>query len=264
MPRSFQVEGCDVEVFPDSAAACDAAAQNIAALVQKVGEARGKLVLGLATGNTPIPVYRRLVAMHREQGLSFAKADTFNLDEYFPIGPLDPNSYHAYMHKHLFAHVDLAPNRAHVLDGTVPEAFAEEHCAAYDRWIEAEGGLDMQLLGLGRNAHIGFNEPSDLSVDEALRLPTRVARLHPVTRVDAARDFGGDASKVPALALTVGVRTILAARLIVVLAFGESKAKAVRDSLRGPITAGVPGSLLRTVAERVVWILDEAAAAGLR
>ena len=117
---------------------------------------------------------------------------TYNLDEYYPISPVDPNSYRAYMHRHLFGHVDLAPNRAHVLDGTVPEAFAAEHAAEFDRWIAADGGLDLQLLGIGRNGHIGFNEPSDLPVDEALRLPTRLVDLHPVTRADAAREFGGE------------------------------------------------------------------------
>ena len=111
--------------------------------------------------------------------LSFAGVSTFNLDEYYPMGALDPNSYRAYMDRHLFSRVDLAPNRAHVLDGTVPESFAAEHALQFDRWIESEGGLDLQLLGLGRNGHIGFNEPTRLAVDRALALPTRPVELHP-------------------------------------------------------------------------------------
>jgi glucosamine-6-phosphate deaminase len=188
---------------------------------------------------------------------------TYNLDEYYPISPLDPNSYRAYMHHHLFAHVDLAANRAHVLDGTVPEEAAAEHCAAFDRWIAADGGLDLQLLGIGRNGHIGFNEPSDLAVDAALALPTRLVPLHPVTTADAAKDFGGQIERVPARALTVGVAPILAARSILVLAFGPAKAEAVARSVLGPMTAEVPGSLLQSARARVTWMLDEAAARGL-
>ena len=126
-----------------------------------------------------MPVYAHLVALHTAGELSFADVSTYNLDEYYPISPLDPNSYRAYMHRHLFGHVDLAPNRAHVLDGTVPEAVAAEHAAEFDRWIAADGGLDLQLLGIGRNGHIGFNEPSDLPVEEALRAPDPPGRPAP-------------------------------------------------------------------------------------
>ena len=149
--------------------------------------ARGRAVLGLATGATPVRLYASLVARHRRGELSFADAATYNLDEYYPISPFDPKSYRSYMHRHLFGHVDLAPNRAHLLDGTVPEAFVAEHAAQYDRWIAADGGLDLQLLGIGRNGHIGFNEPTDRPVAETLALPTRLVDLHPITRADAAR-----------------------------------------------------------------------------
>src|SRR5262249_51328942 len=157
---------------------------------------------------------------------------------------------------------DLGPNRTHVLDGTVPEAFAAEHAAAFDRWIVADGGLDIQLLGIGRNGHIGFNEPSDLTVAEALRLPTRLVELHPITRADAARDFGGE-EHVIARALTLGIAAILAARSIVILATGAPKADVVAAALTGPMTAALPASLLQTVAGKVLWILDEPAASGL-
>ncbi len=176
------------------------------------------------------------------------------------MGPLDPNSYRSYMHRHLFSHVDLAPNRAHVLDGTVPEAFVAEHAVRFDRWIAAEERLDVQLLGLGRNGHIGFNEPMDLPVEQALGLPTRLVELHPTTIADAAGDFGGE-DRVPRRAMTMGIAPILAARSILVLAFGERKAPAVARSLKGPITAEVPGSLLQTVPNKVTWLIDKAAAA---
>ena len=210
----------------------------------------------------PSGVYAHLVEWHRAGSLSFRNVTTYNLDEYYPISPLDPHSYRAYMHRHLFSHVDIAPDRAHVLDGTVPEAFAAAHAAEFDRWIEADGGLDVQLLGIGRNGHIGFNEPSQLTVAEALRLPTRLVDLHPVTRADAARDFGGVDHVIPR-ALTMGVATILAARSIVILATGAHKAEAVARALKGPMTAEVPASLLQSVAERVTWVIDEAAAQGL-
>jgi glucosamine-6-phosphate deaminase len=223
---------------------------------------RGRAVLGLATGSTPERVYTQLVDWHRTGLLSFRNVTTYNLDEYYPIGPIDPNSYRAYMHRHLFSHVDIAPNRAHVLDGTVPEAFVAAHATAFDQWIEADGGLDVQLLGIGRNGHIGFNEPSQLTVAEALRLPTRLIELHPVTRTDAAKEFNGIDRVIPR-ALTMGVASILAARSIVILATGVHKAEAVARALTGPMTAELPASLLQSAADRVIWMIDEEAAQGL-
>jgi glucosamine-6-phosphate deaminase len=258
--RILDLAGAQVQVFADVPSACGAAAERIVAAVRAAVAERGRAVLGLATGASPVPVYAELVARHRAGRLSFAGVTTYNLDEYYPISPLDANSYRSFMHRHLFAHVDLAPNRAHVLDGTVPEPFAAEHAAQYDRWIEADGGLDLQLLGLGRNGHIGFNEPSDLSAEEAVVLPSRLVPLHPITTADAARDFDGDPSRVPPRALTLGVAPILSARAILVLAFGPAKAAAVARSLAGPMTAAVPGSLLQAVPGRVTWMLDEAAA----
>jgi glucosamine-6-phosphate deaminase len=259
--RIFELAGASVQVFRDVPTACRAAADRIVKAIQAALKARRRAVLGLATGDTPKPIYARLVALHKAGELSFADVTTYNLDEYYPISPSDARSYRSYMHWHLFGHVNLAPNRAHLLDGTVPEAFAGEHAAQYDRWI-ADGGLDLQLLGLGRNGHIGFNEPSDLSVAEALKLPTRLVDLHPITRTDAAQDFGGESKVIPR-ALTVGVAPILAARSILVLAFGPSKADPVARSLTAPMTAQMPGSLLQSVPGKVVWMLDEAAASRL-
>ncbi len=257
-----ELAGAEVEVFATAADAYESAIDRLATLIRDCLDARGKAVLGLATGATPEPVYAGLVREHQARALSFAQVSTYNLDEYYPMSPLDPNSYRAYMDRHLFSQVDLTVNRAHLLDGTVPEAFANDHGAGYDRWIAAEGGLDLQLLGLGRNGHIGFNEPTDLPVEQSLALPTRLVELHPTTIADAARDFGGEAN-VPRQALTMGIATILAARSILILAFGDRKAPAVARSLTGPVCSEVPGSLLQTDPGKVTWMIDRAAAAEL-
>ncbi len=260
--RTLEYAGASILIFADSTTACHAAAGRFADMLGVALRARGRAVLGLATGATPVRLYASLVARHRRGELSFADAATYNLDEYYPISPFDPKSYRSYMHRHLFGHVDLAPNRAHLLDGTVPEAFAAEHAAQYDRWIAADGGLDLQLLGIGRNGHIGFNEPTDLPVAETLALPTRLVDLHPITRADASRDFGAEDKVIPR-ALTLGVAPILSARSILVLAFGANKADAVARSLTGAMTSQVPGSLLQSVPGRVTWIVDAEAARDL-
>ncbi|MEA2630025.1 MAG: glucosamine-6-phosphate deaminase [Chloroflexota bacterium] len=260
--RFLESAGASIVIFDEASTACRAAADRIAAALRSAVEARGRAVLGLATGSTPRAVYARLVALHRAGALSFANAITYNLDEYYPISPSHPLSYRAYMHEHLFRHVDLAPNRAHLLDGSVPEGATAEHAAQYDRWVDADGGIDLQLLGIGRNGHIAFNEPSDLPVAEALNLPSRLVALHPITRADAAEDFGTPGDVIPR-ALTMGVKPILAARSILVLALGPGKAEIVSRSLLGPMTAQVPGSLLQSVPGKVTWMLDEEAARGL-
>jgi glucosamine-6-phosphate deaminase len=209
-----------------------------------------------------VPVYERLVGLHRAGGLSFSEVTTFNLDEYYPIQPFDPNSYRRYMHDHLFGQVDLSPNRAHVFDGTVPEDFAAQYAAEFDHWIEHEGGLDLQLLGIGRNGHIGFNEPSGLTVEQALSLPSRLVDLHTVTIADAVKDFG-DESRVIRRALTLGISTILSSRSVLVLALGASKADPVAKALTGPMAAQCPSSLLQSIPGKVTWIIDEPAASKL-
>lgn len=260
--RHLRLADSNVIVHPDAAAAVKDAAARIAGLVAEAVASRGKAVLGLATGATPEKVYDDLAARVAAGSLSFRDVTTYNLDEYYPIQPLDPLSYRFYMHRHLFGRVDLAPNRAHVLDGTVPEAATSAHAAEFDAWIDADGGLDLQLLGIGRNGHIGFNEPSDLPVAEFAARRTLLIDLHPVTKADAVREFGSLEAVIPR-ALTMGVRQILAARTIIMLATGPKKAAIVAEALKGPITASVPASVLRTVADRVVWILDEPAAAEL-
>jgi glucosamine-6-phosphate deaminase len=261
--RSLRHKGMQVLVFPDSAQACAATAERLIAAIEDAQRQRGRAVLGLATGKTPLRVYDQLVERHRLGLLSFREVTTYNLDEYYPISPLDPRSYRAYMHRHLFSRVDIAPHRAHLLDGTVPEAFAPGHAALFDRWIEADGGLDLQLLGIGRNGHLAFNEPSAITVAEALRLPSRLVELHPVTRADAAVEFGGREEEVIPRALTMGVVPILAARSILVLATGAHKTEVVAGAVTGPLTAQLPATLLQSVAEKVTWMVDEPAAAGL-
>jgi glucosamine-6-phosphate deaminase len=257
--RVLEIAGASVLVFADRIAACHAAADRIAETVHSALATRGRAVLGLATGATPGPVYERVVALHCAGKLPFDHVSTYNLDEYYPISPADPCCYRTYMHRHLFSQINQPANQAHMFDGTVPEAFVAEHAAQYERWIAGDGGLDLQLLGLGRNGHIGFNEPVDLPLEQALRLPTRLVDLDPITRVDAVRDFGDEAKVIPR-ALTLGVASILSARAVLVLAFGTHKASPVAQALKGPPTSLLPGSLLQTIPGRVTWMLDEAAA----
>jgi glucosamine-6-phosphate deaminase len=260
--RVLDLADASVLVFSDRNAAAAAAAAQIASTIRHAVQERGQAILGLATGGTPVPVYEQLVALHRAGELSFEDVTTYNLDEYYPIQPFDPNSYRFYMHKHLFGHINLAPNRAHLFDGTVPDAFAAESAAEFDDWIASDGGLDLQLLGIGRNGHVGFNEPSGLTIEQSLSLPSRLVDLHPITIADAARDFG-DESKVIRRALTIGVATILAARSVLVLAFGAVKAGPVAAALTGPMCSQCPASLLQSIPGKVTWMIDEPAASGL-
>ena len=259
-PRHLSMKSAaEVIVYQNSGDACIAAAERIVGVMRS----KNHPILGLATGSTPIPVYQELVRQYQAGHLSFSSVSTYNLDEYYPISPLNDQSYRWFMNHHLFQHVDIPANQTHVLDGTVPASASTEHADQFDRWIEEAGGLDLQLLGIGRNGHIGFNEPFEADLAEAVDLPTRLIELHPVTLADAGPAFGG-VDKVPTHALTVGTRQILKARQILILAFGKNKAEAVAASLQGAPGSNVPASLLQTVADRVVWILDEAAAAGLK
>ena len=260
--RSFESAGANVQVFPDAATAAIVAAEIFAETIRTAVAARGQAVLGMATGGTPVLVYEQLVKRHKAGELSFVNVTTYNLDEYYPISPFDRNSYRFYMAKHLFDHVDIAPNRAHVLDGTIPSTAVKKHTADFDKWIEADGGFDLQFLGIGRNGHIGFNEPMKVKLEKALRLPTRLVPLHPTTISDAIKDFGSE-DAVIRQAMTVGIRAILAARSVLILAFGSAKADAVGKALQGPATPVCPASLLQTIPGKVTWLIDEAAAAKL-
>lgn len=224
-------------------------AEEIAALVR----AKPTAVLGLATGDTPTGVYRELVRLRRETGLDFARVRTFNLDEYCALAADDAHSFRSWMNAQLFGHVNLAPAHTHLPDGTVADAELERHCRAYEQAIEDAGGIDLQLLGIGRNGHIGFNEPG---ADVYTR--TRRVELHAWTRADAAHAFGG-IERVPTAGITMGVATILAARCVRVLAFGARKAPLVARTLATEPDSAWPASFVRLHADARL-VVDRAAA----
>jgi glucosamine-6-phosphate deaminase len=233
-----------------------AVAGRIAELIRGNSAAGRKTVLGLATGSTPIGVYRELIRMHREEGLSFKTVVSFNLDEYWPMTRESIHSYHRFMRENLFDHVDIDPANAHVPSGTVARDGVELACAAYEAAITAAGGIDFQILGIGRTGHIGFNEPGSGAGSR-----TRLVHLDNVTRRDAAADFFGE-EHVPREAITMGIATILEAREIVILATGEHKAGVVRRAVEEDVNLEVAASFLQRHSNTTFY-LDEAAAAEL-
>jgi len=209
------------------------------------------LVLGLATGLTPLGMYRELVRMHREEGLDFSRIITFNLDEYYGLGPDDPQSYHHYMWENLFRHVNIRPQAVHVPPGQPADAAAA--CRAYDEAIDEAGGIDVQVLGIGRNGHVGFNEPGG-----TLRAATHLIDLTAATRRANARFFP-DPDLVPRRAISMGMRPIMQARQVILLASGQEKARAIRATVNGPLTTRVPASLLQ-LHPRCTLVVDRQAA----
>ncbi|MDH5233979.1 MAG: glucosamine-6-phosphate deaminase, partial [Gemmatimonadota bacterium] len=249
-------ERIPTQVLAGSSTAARHVAGEIAALIRARAKEGRRAVLGLATGSTPTGIYAELVRLHKEEGLSFRNVVTFNLDEYFPMRPEDLQSYVRFMREHLFSLVDIDPANAHVPDGTVTADQVASHCRRYEQMIADAGGIDLQLLGVGRTGHIGFNEPGS---DDASR--TRLITLDSVTRIDAASDFFG-AENVPRRAITMGVGTILEARRIIMLAFGENKASIVARVVEGDVSPLVPATYLQRHANAVI-LLDAAAAAEL-
>lgn len=251
-----QLERLRCTVFGNAKEAARKVATEIASLI-RIRKAEGRnCVLGLATGSTPTGIYAELVRMHKEEGLSFSNVITFNLDEYYPMQPDDVQSYVRFMREHLFNHIDISPEHANVPDGTVPVEKIADYCRDYEAKIHAAGGIDIQILGIGRTGHIGFNEPGS---DQTTR--TRMITLDTVTRIDAASDFFGT-ENVPRRAITMGVGTILEARRIFILAFGENKANIVVKTVEGEITPSIPATYLQRHAN-VEMLLDNAAAANL-
>ena len=246
-------ERIPLAVYDHGGLASKAVASQIAELIRAKQAAGDACVLGLATGSTPTGVYAELVRMHREEGLSFANVHSFNLDEYYPMDPVAIQSYRRFMNEHLFDHIDIAPDHVHIPDGTVDESQVAEHCAAYERAIEQAGGIDLQLLGIGRTGHIGFNEPGS-----GRHSRTRLISLDRVTRADAASDFFG-IEHVPRRAITMGVQTILQARRVILMAFGEAKAEVVRRAVEEPIHDAIAASYLQDHPD-VSFVLDHAAA----
>lgn len=249
-------ENIPVEIFETSGEASKAVAHRIAALIRERAAEGKKAVLGLATGNTPIAVYRELIRMHKEEGLDFSNVVTFNLDEYYPMKPDALQSYHRFMRENLFDHINVPAGNIHIPDGTLPAEKLEDYCQQYERAIAEAGGIDIQLLGIGRTGHIGFNEPGS-----TINSRTRMVYLDRVTRIDAASDFFGE-DYVPLKAITMGVGTIMSARRIFLLAFGEHKASIVAKAIEGPVNNVVAASFLQTHRDARVY-LDEPAAAGL-
>jgi glucosamine-6-phosphate deaminase len=241
-----------VRIYTTAGRASAAVAREIAAALSR----EPSLVLGLPTGQTPTPLYDSLADLCRRGKADFTRARTFNLDELVGLGPSHPSSYRAFMNRHLFSRIDIPRRRTRVLDGLARNSRRE--CVRFERAIARAGGLDIVVLGLGRNGHVGFNEPG-----RALQAFTHRARLTPATRRANARWFGGSVRRVPREALTMGVGTILRARRIVLLAFGGAKAGVVQRLLEGPVTTRLPASLLQ-LHPKVDVVLDRAAAARLR
>jgi glucosamine-6-phosphate deaminase len=231
-------------------------AHRIATLIRERAARGERIVLGLATGSTPIGVYRELIRLHRDEGLSFAHVVSFNLDEYYPMRADSIHSYHRFMWENLFAHVDIDPANVHIPDGTLARPDVEAACAAYEAAIVAAGGIDFQLLGIGKTGHIGFNEPGS---GETSR--TRLVHLDSITRRDAAADFFGE-ENVPREALTMGIASILGAREIAILATGEHKSGVVRRAVEGEIDRAVAATFLQRHANTTFYV-DDAAAADL-
>jgi len=243
-------------VYEDHDALAGAVAQRIASVIrEKAASGRGA-VLGLATGSTPLGVYRELIRMHRDEGLSFRDVVTFNLDEYYPIDPTNPHSYHRFMWEQLFSHIDIDRANVHIPRGDIERSKVQAECAAYEQAIQKAGGIDFQILGIGKTGHIGFNEPGS-GADSRTRLVT----LDTITRRDAAADFFGE-ENVPREAITMGVATILDAREIAILATGEHKALIVRRAVEGEIDLQVAATFLQR-HRATTFHVDRAASAEL-
>lgn len=250
---AVDIERIPAAVFSSSAHASRAVAAEIASLIREKAAKGQMAVLGLATGSTPTGVYEELVRLHHEEGLSFANVVTFNLDEYWPMAPDDLQSYRRFMNEYLFNLVDIDPANTHVPSGTVALEEVDGYCADYENRIRKHGGIDLQLLGIGRTGHIGFNEPGS-GRDSRTRLIT----LDKVTRMDAASDFFGEWN-VPRRAITMGVGTILDAAKVVLMAFGEHKAPVVQRAIECEMTSTIAASFLQQ-HRSAKFVLDTAAA----
>jgi len=231
-------------------------AKEIAKLIKEKEDAGKRCVIGLATGSTPKTLYAELVRMHKEEGLSFKNVITFNLDQYYPMDKDALQSYHYFMRRNLFEQTDINPDNYHLPDGMIPKDRIKEHCLDYEKQIEAAGGLDLQILGIGTNGHIGFNEPGS-----GFYTKTRLISLDNSTRLANAYEFG-NMSEVPRMAITMGIDTILRSKKIILMAWGQTKAPVIRKSVEGADTEDIPASVLQRHSD-CVFVLDEAAAGEL-
>ena len=261
MPRlnlleETRFEKLPVTVYPDRLTASKTVAKRIANIITAKAAKGEHAILGLATGATPIAVYNELVRLHKEEGLSFKNVITFNLDEYYPMKPSAIQSYNAFMKEHLFDHVDIDSNNINIPNGILKQDEIADYCLAYEQKISALGGLDLQILGIGRTGHIGFNEPGS-----APNSGTRLISLDDLTRSDASHDFGGK-NNVPAKAITMGIGTIFKAREIILMAWGTKKASILMKAVEGEISSDVPATYLQ-LSDHVEFVVDDAAASEL-
>ena len=250
---STMLERMPVTIKESDNAACIDVADAIAGLIINKQKNNETAVLGLATGATPIKIYQELVRKHREEGLSFSNVVTFNLDEYYPQSKTSKLSYYYFMHYHLFDHIDIPAENINIPDGEIESDKIADYCKFYEEKIDAYGGIDIQILGIGRTGHIGFNEPG--SRQESL---TRLVKLHPITIMDATREFIRE-DLVPRRAITMGIKTISKARKVYLLAWGEKKAPIIKQAIEGPVSEEIPATFLQNHPNVSVLIDPDAA-----
>ena len=253
MLESF--EKIPVAIYKNPSEGSNAVAAQIATLIKEKQAKNLPCVLGMATGTTPILLYKELVRLHKEEGLSFKNVVTINLDEYYPIEKSAYQSYWSFMHRHLFSLVDIDPKNIHLPNGEWTKETLKENCIAYEQTIEKVGGIDLQILGIGKNGHIGFNEPGS-----SFHSKTRVIHLDQLTRIANSYEFH-DLNNVPKMAITVGISTIMKAKKIVLLAWGD-KASIVAKSIEGDVTEQIPASVLQN-HDDCTFVMDEMASLDL-
>ena len=258
MPRlnlleETRFEKLPITVYSNPTEASLAVAKRIADLIRSKQQEGKYAILGLATGATPVKVYAELIRLHREEGLSFQNVIIFNLDEYYPMQPDAAQSYVAFLNKNLLNHIDIKRENIHIPNGTLPQNEIQNFCLEYEQKISDLGGIDLQILGIGRTGHIGFNEPGS-----APNSGTRLVTLNDLTRRDASHDFGGK-ENVPVKALTMGIGTIFKAREIILMAWNAKKAEIVKKAVEGEISSDVPATYLQ-LADNIEFVLDEDAA----
>ncbi|PCI06289.1 MAG: glucosamine-6-phosphate deaminase [Flavobacteriaceae bacterium] len=249
-------EKIDTRIFEHSTTASKAVAKEIADLIRVKQTLKQPCILGLATGSSPKGLYSELVRLHKEEGLSFKNVITFNLDEYYPMEPDSVNSYVRFMKSLLFDHVDILPENYNIPDGLLKKSEIADYCAAYEAKIESLGGLDIQILGIGGNGHIGFNESGSLQNSK-----TRLVALDHITRVAASNDFSG-LNNTPRTAITLGVKKIMEAKRVILMAWGEGKSNIIQTSVEGPVTTQVPASFLQE-HNNVIFVIDKEASSKL-
>ncbi len=253
---SDSFEKIPVKIYPDLKKGSHAVAQEVAALIREKQKNNETCVLGLATGSTPKTLYAELVRMHKEEGLSFKNVVTFNLDEYYPIDNDALQSYSRFMRTNLFDHVDIDPANIHIPNGEIKKEDIKSHCSQYEKMIDEAGGIDLQILGIGNNGHIGFNEPGS-----GIYSRTRLITLDNSTRIANAYEFA-NISQVPRLAITMGISTIMKSKKIILMAWGASKAPVIKKAAEDEDTEHVPASLLQN-HDDTTFVIDEAAASEL-